>query len=426
MKKLLIILLIPLLTQACLWLEGTTIDGSHKQFADEIVSSMFLKISQETTAQKNFEDKFHREENQTEEYLALQNIMNGQYDQGVERLLKIEQKHQNLYSTASNLGTAYELKGDIPLAIQWIAEGIKRDANSHYGTEWLHLLILETKLELKNNPTLLKNNHIINLPKKFNETTLISIKGKNYSLKSIRNALFYQLKERLIFVKPKDEVVADLLYTFAKIEEQTTVVEEADKLLMMAKEYGFDNQKEIDAIYKSINKSISNLRQKAAFLSFLTFLGFILLVIIVVKLIKKGQKEKLQTKEISPLSFALSINVYLLLFTILSLPIYAFLQKGTANMLLFYLLLIPSYLLAIYFGIKDIQKRYTIDDAKKSIGTTVVIYIGVILFIYFQFLRGGQSEITIYFMTHMLLAVGIFYFLKWRISHINKKQGENP
>ena len=142
MKKLLIILLIPLLSQACLWLEGTTIDGSHKQFADEIVSSMFLKISQETTAQKNFEDKFHREENQTEEYLALQNIMSGQYDQGVERLLKIEQKHQNLYSTASNLGTAYELKGDIPLAIQWIAEGIKRDTNSHYGTEWLHLLIL--------------------------------------------------------------------------------------------------------------------------------------------------------------------------------------------------------------------------------------------------------------------------------------------
>ena len=411
MKKLLIILLIPLLTQACLWLEGTTIDGSHKQFADEIVSSMFLKISQETTAQKNFEDKFHREENQTEEYLALQHIMNGQYDQGVERLLKIEQKHQNLYSTASNLGTAYELKGDIPLAIQWIAEGIKRDANSHYGTEWLHLLILETKLELKNNPTLLKNNHIINLPKKFNETTLISIKGKNYSLKSIRNALFYQLKERLIFLNPKDVIVADLLYSFAKIEEKTTVIEEAEHLVNMAIDYGFNNQNEIILIKNHIHATRTSYTLKLA----LYGVGVVFLLAIFSMFRKKKEKDLIK-KPLSPLSFALSVNAHILLFAILFIPFYDFIFSYFKHISILYITLIPFYILAILLALQGLKKDNIISKPTQSILFTILLYLGFILTLYFKFLQDAHSNLTAYFLAHTLLAIGIFYFLKWRMK----------
>ena len=75
--KLLLILLIPSLTQACLWLEGTTIDGSYTHFNDKTISSMFLKMSQNTTPQKNFYHKFYRENNQTIEYKALYKIMIG-------------------------------------------------------------------------------------------------------------------------------------------------------------------------------------------------------------------------------------------------------------------------------------------------------------------------------------------------------------
>ena len=123
--KLLLFLLIPSLIQACLWLEGTTIDGNHKTFEDKTISTIFLEISQHTTAQKNFKRKFYRDNNQTKEYLALKDIMNNKYEQGIDRLLKIEKQYPNLYSTASNLGTAYELKGELPLAIQWIKEGFK-------------------------------------------------------------------------------------------------------------------------------------------------------------------------------------------------------------------------------------------------------------------------------------------------------------
>ena len=419
MKRLLnflLILLLPSLTHACLWLEGTTIDGEHKTFEDKTISSLFLKSSQHASPQKNFKQRFYREDNQTVEYLALQAIMQGDYDQGIEKLLQIEDENQNLYATASNLGTAYELKGDNVSAIKWIKEGINRDASSHYGTEWLHLLILETKLQLENNSTLLKNSHIISLPNHFNDTTTIKIKDKNYTIKEVRNTLLYQLQERLIFVKPKDKVVADLLYTFAKIEEQTTVLEEAEHLLKMAIEYGFDNQLDIQSIYCNLNESMSSLRRKVAFTGFLLFFGFITLIIFLGRLLRKWKKKKLQKKQLSPLSFALSINLYLLLFTMLSLPIYASIQKGTPNVLLFYLLLIPSYLLAIYFAVKDMQERYKIIDQKKSRLYSIVIYIGFIVFLYFKFLQNENSDIRAYFIVHTLLTIGILYFLRWRMK----------
>ena len=142
MKKLLLLLtlLIPSLIQACLWLEGTTIDGEYKVYEDKPISSLFLSMSQRTTPKERFNNKFYRDNNRTIEYIALRNIMYGEYKEGIEKLLEIEKESPNLYATASNLGTAYELQGNIPLAIKWIKEGIKRDRESHYGTEWLHIL----------------------------------------------------------------------------------------------------------------------------------------------------------------------------------------------------------------------------------------------------------------------------------------------
>jgi len=408
--KLLLVLLIPSFTQACLWLEGTTIDGEHKTFEDKTISSLFLGMSQHTTPKENFKSRFYRENNQTLEYKALKNIMESNYEEGIKQLLSIEKKKPNLYETASNLGTAYELQGNIPLAIEWIKEGIKRNAESHGGTEWLHLLILETKLQLENNSTLLKNNHIISLPNQFDETTTIKIKEKKYSIKEVRDALFYQLKERLIFVKPKDEVVADLLYTFAKIEEQTTVVEEAEYLITMAIEYGFDNQKEIVPLKGHIHASKTSYAFDVTLFILCAFVVLILLNIF----IKKRRKNVLK-KPLSPLFFALSINAHLLLFSILFVPLYSIVQMYLHHIIFLYLLLIPFYLIAIYLALQGFKDRHIIINPKKSILYTILLYIGFIFFLYFKFLDDGYNDITVYFIAHSLLALGIFYFLRWKM-----------
>jgi hypothetical protein len=60
-------------------------------------------------------------------------------------LKAVEDEHPGEYIVAANLGTAYELSGDMAQAHRWIGEGIVRNPGAHEGTEWLHLRILEAE-----------------------------------------------------------------------------------------------------------------------------------------------------------------------------------------------------------------------------------------------------------------------------------------
>lgn len=177
-----------------------------------------------------------------EQRIAIKQLLTGDISQAIKMFLEIEQKYPGQYSTASNLGTAYELNGNNTDALEWINEGIKRNKNSHWGTEWLHVKILETKIKLEQYPEYLKTNWVIPLPKK-------SIFGlwdsgtANKNLDQIEWALIYQLTERLVFVKPKDPVVANLLFTYSLIvAERSEDIETAVELLKWSNEYGFNNQ----------------------------------------------------------------------------------------------------------------------------------------------------------------------------------------
>jgi tetratricopeptide (TPR) repeat protein len=175
------------------------------------------------------------------EHNAVISLLKGEYDVAIEQLLEIEKLHPNQYSIASNLGTAYELNGDNEKALAWIKKGIKRDVNSHYGTEWLHQHILKLKIKLAENPNFLQTSRAIPIEGKFNLQSKITFDNSIYTVEEIKKALHYQLRERTIFVKPKEIIVADLFYALALIEAETSTVEEAIKYLSLAELYGFSN-----------------------------------------------------------------------------------------------------------------------------------------------------------------------------------------
>ena len=57
---------------------------------------------------------------------ARQNIKkSGESRKAVDILKTVERTHPGEYIVASNLGTAYELSGDLAKAHQWIGEGIR-------------------------------------------------------------------------------------------------------------------------------------------------------------------------------------------------------------------------------------------------------------------------------------------------------------
>ena len=72
---------------------------------------------------------------------------NGEYLRAKAIFIEIENKSPGLYATASNLGTTYELLGQNDLALHWITKAIKINPNSHNGSEWIHVKILEAKIK---------------------------------------------------------------------------------------------------------------------------------------------------------------------------------------------------------------------------------------------------------------------------------------
>ena len=128
----------------------------------------------------------------------------GRYGDAVIILVQLEKDFPGKYATASNLGTAYELTGEVDKALEWIKTGMARNANSHDGTEWLHVAILETKQKLKTDPTWLARNSVLD-------------GSKALSREIKERALEYQLNERLYFIHENDPIMCDLMYQAALI-----------------------------------------------------------------------------------------------------------------------------------------------------------------------------------------------------------------
>jgi tetratricopeptide (TPR) repeat protein len=133
---------------------------------------------------------------------AVALIFLGQPQKAIEVLVALESDQPDVYTTAANLGTAYELSGDLENAMIWIGKGIERKPSSHDGTEWLHVAILQAKINLRNDPAWIEKHSVL--------------EGSDArAAHEIVHAVEYQLGERLHFVQPTDPVVCDLFYQAA-------------------------------------------------------------------------------------------------------------------------------------------------------------------------------------------------------------------
>ncbi|MEO5913365.1 MAG: hypothetical protein ABIS50_03970 [Luteolibacter sp.] len=245
-RILLIAFLLSIPADACMWVDGTTLDGGTRTIGGLSPAKM-LRLSLNSSPEDKLDELIearredHKDADTWSELEGVRKVITGDYDQAITIFNESEAKFPGRYSTAVNLGTAYELKGELNLALKWISEGIRRNPDSHMGTEWLHVEILKARMKLKENPDYLREHHVIELPESFSATSSFKIDGDSHTGDDVRDALEYQLRERMIFVKPPDPIVADLLFTFGQVEGRTNVVESGMQLMEMAREYGFPN-----------------------------------------------------------------------------------------------------------------------------------------------------------------------------------------
>lgn len=171
-------------------------------------------------------------------------ILQKKYKEALELYLKIEKTIPNRYSTASNIGTIYELIGENKKALEWINKSIKINPKSHSESEWLHSKILEAKISGEKFYT---SEFILGV--NFGNEEMPITKLNKTEIDKLYKSIFFQLNERISFIKPREKIVAMLLFEFGNLSMIKKEYRNAKEIFEKSKEYGLDN----DLINKRIN-----------------------------------------------------------------------------------------------------------------------------------------------------------------------------
>jgi tetratricopeptide (TPR) repeat protein len=162
-------------------------------------------------------------------------IVQKKYDEALKLYLNIEKLKPNRYSTASNIGTLYELIGENQKAYNWIKKSIEINPDSHNGSEWLHLKILEAKIKNLSN---VSGQFLINA--NFGTTGVPQAKLSKEEIDKLAKAVYFQVNERISFIKPKDKIISILLFELGNLLELKGEHENALHVYRIAREYGYD------------------------------------------------------------------------------------------------------------------------------------------------------------------------------------------
>lgn len=183
-------------------------------------------------------------------------IISKKYLEALDVYFQIEKIKPNRYSTASNIGTIYELLGKNKEALNWINKSIQINPKSHKGSEWIHSKILKAKIRGEKYIT---SNFLINLDSDNDRTLAQLSKSKR---KELINALYYQLNERVSFIKDKDKIIAQLLFDLANLLVIDGNSSDAVIIYIKAENYGYSPEKIHNKIINTSWKSSVSINKK--------------------------------------------------------------------------------------------------------------------------------------------------------------------
>ena len=171
-------------------------------------------------------------------------ILQKKYTEALELYLSIEKTNPNRYSTASNIGTIYELIGENKKALEWINKSIKINSKSHNESEWLHSKILEAKISGEKFYT---SEFILGINSGNEELPITTL--NKMEINKLYKSIFFQLNERISFIKPKEKIVAMLLFELGNLSIIKKEYRNARDIYLKSIEYGLKS----DLLNKRLN-----------------------------------------------------------------------------------------------------------------------------------------------------------------------------
>lgn len=196
-------------------------------------------------------------------------ILLKQYDKAINLYLEIENIEPNRYSTASNIGTAYELIGQNDKALSWINKSIKINPTAHFNSEWIHSNILQAKIK---GDSYINSSFLINTKFTSNSNDFDSppeTKLSQDELRKLSDALYYQLNERVSFIKDKDDIVSNLMFSLGDLNYLQKNYIDAFVIYAIARKYSNekfhkDIDQRIDVVSTSLSSKLDNLNFQLA------------------------------------------------------------------------------------------------------------------------------------------------------------------
>ena len=190
--------------------------GFNKNFNYELIASKLPNAEQKFLESKSPFD--------LSDYAVLL-MKGGKFEEALLIFQALNKHLPNEYKLAANLGTAYELNGELDSALKYINRGMELNANAHDGSEWVHIKVLETKQKLLTNPDYLAGHPVLELTEAEKKDS------------AVRVQLEIQIRERFPFSPGPDAIMASLVFDLAECYSNTMSIEHAKALYQIAEQY---------------------------------------------------------------------------------------------------------------------------------------------------------------------------------------------
>ncbi len=227
----------------------------HRSFDKEAIQRA---LDNAITKRGQTEDDFKNESN-----IALYYMKLGEVKKALQILEPLAKEYPGEYTILANLGTAYELDGQLNKALQHIKKGYEINPDSHLGSEWIHIKILEAKIRAKSNPSSLLDQPIVTLADLEAHEADLETRHVNRRVmgEALSNQMALQIRTRVPFTPAPNKVITNLLKTYAQYAEKYETYENA----LMAQIYRLEFEgsemrritikRDIDALVKKIRTS---------------------------------------------------------------------------------------------------------------------------------------------------------------------------
>lgn len=243
-----LLLLFSLDVHACLNYYYSIDKEGHLHLAEDILVPFNINFNQKLNVArlKKLETTLRQEHSYAllSDY-AVYLLKLGKYKEGLDILVALQQYFPSEYKIAANLGTAYELNGDVENALRFIKLGMQLNPDAHDGSEWVHVRVLETKRSLKQNQEYLKDHTVLSLTEAQEQDSLI------------RKQINIQVRERFPFSPGPDPIMASLLIDLGDCYANTESIEFAKAVYEIAKKYYGDQSPELDEKIRSMQRLIN-------------------------------------------------------------------------------------------------------------------------------------------------------------------------